>query len=148
LELINVLRFEECSIMTSKKEDLKEFGRRIKLTRENAGLTQKQLADALKKSVDTVSNYEQGLRSPRLIELPELARQLNVPIDYLFADDPQNETGLLIQQMIALPSDSQEVASSPPSDYKRFTALYVLFYQIFNAKDFESAVKMVPDYHK
>jgi len=146
--------------MTSKKEDLKEFGRRIKLTRENAGLTQKQLADALKKSVDTVSNYEQGLRSPRLIELPELARQLNVPIDYLFADDPQNETGLLIQQMIALPSDSQEVfrffikimldylASSPPSDYKRFTALYVLFYQIFNAKDFESAVKMVPDYHK
>ena len=143
--------------MTDKREDLKEFGQRVKLARENAGLTQKQLADALQKSIDTVSNYEQGLRSPRVMELPELARQLDVPIDFFFAEDTENESSMLIRRITTLPPDSQGVfrffitimldylGSSSPSDYKRFTALYVLFYQIFNAKDHESAVEMVPD---
>ncbi len=54
--------------MPPTKEQLKEFGRQIKLAREQAKLTQKELAELMGKSVETISNYEIGRRAPHVGE--------------------------------------------------------------------------------
>ena len=55
----------------------------LKAARVNAGLTQKQFADALGVSKLTVSEWETGKRRIKPIYLPAIARVLNVSVDDL-----------------------------------------------------------------
>jgi transcriptional regulator with XRE-family HTH domain len=75
----------------------KHIGERIRRARELRGLTQSELAQALGKNPTTVSNYENGNRTIRAIELPELARILDVPITYFFESE-----GLLNERLAEL----------------------------------------------
>ena len=60
-----------------------DFGTKIKGLRQQAGLTQKQLADRLWLSKATVSYYEQSLRYPSPEILVKLAGVFHVTTDYL-----------------------------------------------------------------
>lgn len=55
----------------------REFGQRLKTLREQAGLTQDQLAECLECDVSTVSKMERGIHGPRFPILECLARALN-----------------------------------------------------------------------
>jgi transcriptional regulator with XRE-family HTH domain len=44
----------------------RELGQRMQKLRENAGLTQRKLAERLGVTVQTVSNWETGYREPRM----------------------------------------------------------------------------------
>lgn len=56
----------------------------LKLLREQTGLTQQGLAQALGVEQSTVSMWETGNSSPRADKLPELARILKCTIDELY----------------------------------------------------------------
>ena len=70
----------------------KALGQRLKGCREAKGLTQAQLAMALGKSVETVSNFERGRTLPSLLTLNSLAEKLGVPLTAFFDADEQIPT--------------------------------------------------------
>lgn len=60
-----------------------EFGKVISELRSEKGIYQKELADYLKVSIGTISNYEQGIHSPDFETLCKLADYYDVSIDYM-----------------------------------------------------------------
>ena len=66
---------------------LSELSKRIKLKRESAHLTQKQLANSLQISYQAISKWERGENAPDISVLPQLASLLNVTIDWLLTGE-------------------------------------------------------------
>ncbi len=60
----------------------KEIGRKLQLAREEAGLSQEQLANMLGCAQSTLSNYEKGKRRLYLTQLENIAELLDKPIEY------------------------------------------------------------------
>lgn len=59
---------------------METFGQRLKRLREDRKMTQEQLADACGyKNQSRIGNYESGLRTPSVRQIPILARGLGVP---------------------------------------------------------------------
>ena len=83
--------------------DLEFLGERIKDARERVGLSQEQLAKAMRRDQRSISQYENGKRKVMITDLPLLAELLQVPIGYFFEGDEVNdipdkfETQLLIE---------------------------------------------------
>lgn len=68
-----------------------DIGRAIKELRQKRGITQEELADALRVSVQTISRWENGANAPDLSMLPQLAVYFSVTTDYLLGVE-RNET--------------------------------------------------------
>lgn len=66
------------------------FSERLKATRQEQKLTQKNLAEYLKIQERAYQNYEYGNREPSLDTLIKIADYFNVSLDYLVgrSDDP------------------------------------------------------------
>ena len=60
-----------------------EIKHRIKEQRKEKGLTQKQLAELVQKSVTGVASWEQGLSEPCVNDIRTLCRIFEVSADYL-----------------------------------------------------------------
>lgn len=58
-------------------------GERIKAARINAGLTQRELAERLNVSFVNISQWENGVRNPKIETLQKIADALNVPLGVL-----------------------------------------------------------------
>lgn len=71
------------------------IGKQIKKARLLAGMSQKQLGDAIGKGISTVSEWESGKRSPDVELIPVLGKVLNVSQAFLLdlTDDPKYEAG-------------------------------------------------------
>lgn len=66
----------------------------LKELREAAGLTQRQLAELVGVTDQTISNLERGATKPTLDTARALARVLGVAVEALFAsDDPTEPVG-------------------------------------------------------
>lgn len=68
-----------------------EVGERIRQRREQVGLRQRDLAEALQLSAQAVSKWERGQNAPDIGVLPDLARLLGISTDWLLAgfdDEP------------------------------------------------------------
>lgn len=66
-------------------KDLKRrIGQRVRALRESRGLTQEQLAEAIDRSVQTVSNIERGQTLAGLDALESISQYLKVPISDFF----------------------------------------------------------------
>lgn len=70
--------------------DYEKLGMRIKELRLSKNLTQDYLAQAADCNVSHISNIENNHTKVSLIVLLELANALNVTIDYLLADQYEN----------------------------------------------------------
>ena len=57
----------------------------IRRLREDAGLTQKQLADEMHVSCSLIGHIERGSRKPSLETLVSLCKVLNIPVDDLLS---------------------------------------------------------------
>ncbi|MFP5514655.1 MAG: helix-turn-helix domain-containing protein [Alphaproteobacteria bacterium] len=72
--------------------DLKNhIGAKVKAGRQRCGLTQEQLADAVGKAVETISNIERGALLTGIDTLQRIAGVLDVSMVYFFegvSDDP------------------------------------------------------------
>ena len=70
-----------------KAMDMKtHIGVRVKTARQSKGLTQEQLADAIGKAVETVSNIERGAMLTGIDTLQRIAQALELPLAYFFED--------------------------------------------------------------
>lgn len=78
--LKSAVKFRELEI---QKRCLEAFPSRLKFARREAGLTQKQLADAIGVKKTAVSHYEQGVIEPPMNRLILMAIKLNKSIDWL-----------------------------------------------------------------
>lgn len=69
------------------------FASRLKQARENAGLTQLELAKKLGVTKSAIGNYENGVSSPKDIVLLQIFDVLNVEPNFLFQDsfNPDNK---------------------------------------------------------
>lgn len=66
-------------------DDLKRrIGRRLRALRESRGLSQEDVAAAIDRSVETVSNIERGKVLAALETLDRLSRRLEVPLSEFF----------------------------------------------------------------
>ncbi|MCR4904570.1 MAG: helix-turn-helix transcriptional regulator [Clostridiales bacterium] len=68
-----------------------EMGKEIRRLRNDRGLTQEALADALNVTAQTVSKWECGNTVPDVQLLPEIAVYFGVTIDQLFAMTPEQQ---------------------------------------------------------
>lgn len=68
-----------------------DFGNTLKELRQQAGLTQKQLAERLWLSKATVSYYEQSVRYPSPEVLIKLSRIFHVSTDYLLGIEDKKQ---------------------------------------------------------
>ena len=71
---------------------MQTFGERIKELRQNAGLTQQQLADRIWVSKAAISNYELYERNPSPEILVKLAKVFHVSVDYLLGIEEKSQT--------------------------------------------------------
>jgi transcriptional regulator with XRE-family HTH domain len=64
----------------------KQFGRRVKSWRQARGFSQEQLAEAIERSVETVSNIERGQASTGIATAFRIAQVLDIEPALLFGD--------------------------------------------------------------
>lgn len=75
-------------------------GPRLRIARENAGLTTEQLASQLGVRVDTLTDWEDGAETPRANRLVTLAGLLNVSLTWLLEG---REDAFMHRQGLATP---------------------------------------------
>lgn len=85
--------------------DLKAVGRRIKAARENAGLTQEDLAAKANLSTTHISCIERGVKPPKLDTFVTIANAIGVSSDNLL-QDVLDQVGADGKSDIALAIDS------------------------------------------
>ena len=95
-------------------EQLKQnIGLRVKTARQQQGMTQAQLAEAIDKAFETISNIERGKTAPNFSTLYDIASVLGLPMREFFDVDEEHLTdarqGLLMQinTMISQMDDRQ-----------------------------------------
>ena len=67
-----------------------DLGLKIKTIRQKRGLTQKELALRINKSISTISSYEINAQLPPLDVIADIALTLNVSLDYLAGIEKTN----------------------------------------------------------
>lgn len=72
-----------------KSFDKKEFGERLRRLRKIKGMTAARLGEEIDVAESTITNYERGYRLPNALQLAEIARILNVSVDYLISKNDQ-----------------------------------------------------------
>jgi len=90
----------------------KDIGKKIQRAREEAGLSQEELASRLGYTQAALSNYELGKRRLYLANIEQIARELHRPLSYFLEEpavtapaeqrEPQDET---ISEIIRLLSE-------------------------------------------
>ena len=85
---------------------------KFKECREKAGLTQKAAAISLKVSVQSISNWETGTRSPGLDQVVKLAELYGVTTDYLLGRTPM-EIKVIQGEPPPLPEGQMEFVFEP-----------------------------------
>lgn len=68
-----------------------EVGKMIATIRKDRKITQQQLADRIKTTKQTISNYERGAREPDYYTLEAIADVLNVPMSMLISRQEQRK---------------------------------------------------------
>ena len=81
------------------------FGEKLRTLRNNAHLSQGQLAEKLGTSKQNISRYETSAREPNIVTAKKIADVLGVPITDLVADGISEETdpdAEILNQLFAL----------------------------------------------
>lgn len=68
------------------------FGERLKSLRENAGYTQKFVAEKIGVKNNTLSSYEAGKRQPDYLTLKKLSDLYEVSIDYIITGNKNSQS--------------------------------------------------------
>lgn len=106
---------------------MSEIGRNIKIYREAKGLTQEELAEAIGKTKNVVSNWENGRNKPDADTIEKLLNILEVDANTLFGwDDPKQ-----------LKSDAADLADKLLTDPKIKNVLPMM--RMLSVEDMELA---------
>lgn len=104
-----------------------DVGKRIQQAREEAGLSQEELASMLGLTQSALSNYELGKRRLHLANLQEIARNLNKPLRcFLEFDEPPGEIAPADDEGTdGLTGEITQLVSGLPAQEKLFILEYV-----------------------
>nr|DAZ44729.1 MAG TPA: helix-turn-helix domain protein [Caudoviricetes sp.] len=69
---------------------MEKFQISLAAARVNAGLTQDDVAKALKVGKQTIVNWEKGKSEPRMSQSRELSDLYKIPLDYIFLPTESN----------------------------------------------------------
>lgn len=108
----------------------KDIGRKLQQAREDAGLSQEQLASMLGCAQSTLSNYEKGKRRIYLTQLENIAEILNRPIEYfLESNEDSARRGGRQDETLAEPELLQIVNAlyDLPRDQRRAVMDYIIW---------------------
>lgn len=122
------------TIMMEESEFSRLLGQRIKKLRKAKSLSQEDLAEAIDKSVDTVSNIERGKFSPRLDTSLDIASALDVEPFELFqvhnlALKDKEKARILDEIFDLLKDESEEVLQFTLAQAKQLISLREQFIQ-------------------
>lgn len=96
------------------------FASRLKQAREQAGLTQQAFADKLGVTKNSISNYENGVSSPKWDILLKIFDVLHVDPNFLYQDNfSPIEVASLRSAIQAMDEQEQAQISKLTSDFKR-----------------------------
>ena len=84
-----------------------DIGKRIKKIRSDKGLTQKQLAKIAGVGEMTISQYERGVRQPKVEQLQRIVNVLGISMNQLLTDSEESFT----------PKKLREIAKEGHTDY-------------------------------
>lgn len=101
----------------------KDIGRKLKQLRKGRGMTQEDIAEKVKITRSTISNYEIGRRTPHMKDLQKLAKIFNVGLDYFGISEKDEAIDLLER--------AKEVFQSPEVDRITKEELYQEFMQLY-----------------
>lgn len=93
--------------------DTKAFGTRLRQAREQARLSQEELAEAVGKDQRSISEYETGKRRLAVTDLPLFASALQVSLIYFFEQeaDVYGLDQALLEYFHQLPSEEDKQAA-------------------------------------
>ena len=69
--------------MADKTNELKQFGTRISVCRQNKNMTQEEMAGRLGITAQALSKWERGISLPDIAMTADISRLLGVSTDYL-----------------------------------------------------------------
>ena len=78
------------------------LGARIRAFRRACGMTQEQLAEAIERTPEAISNIERGQSLPSLDTLERLANSMNVSLSDFFADKDEGMSARRIEHEVRL----------------------------------------------
>lgn len=87
----------------------KEIGKKLQIAREEAGLSQEQLASLLGCAQSTLSNYEKGKRRIYLTQLEQIAELLSKSIEYFLESSTQSEASSTINRLSSAIDEEPEL---------------------------------------
>ena len=96
-----------------------QFDKILRLLRNEKGMSQQELADALGISKSSINMYERGERQPNFEVLEAIADFFNVDIDYLLGRTNKT-TKIINSQTIAAHFDGDEYTEEELSKIKEF----------------------------
>ena len=80
------------------------LGQKLKKLRTDKSLTQKDLADQLHVTFQTISKWENDENEPDISTLKELAKLYDCSVDYLISEDEQEQTK---EEIVVTPAPEQ-----------------------------------------
>jgi transcriptional regulator with XRE-family HTH domain len=101
----------------------KAFGQRLKATREERGMTQRELARRIETQVPQISRYENGVYLPNAETLVQIAAVLKTGIDTLLLGKELPDTGDQPLKNIVLLERLAEIDQLPREDQEMVVRL-------------------------
>jgi transcriptional regulator with XRE-family HTH domain len=98
--------------MKNKREIVRRVGHCIAVKRKAKGLTQAEIAEQMGVETETISRIENGVISPSLIRLEQLAELLSCSISSFFMvenDKTENLAGIIVGCIQELPAKDKEM---------------------------------------
>lgn len=116
-------------------------GDRIKKTRKNLHLTQKQLADKVKVSPQVISNWEREYTEPGSEDIKLLSEALNKSADYILGDKESNHIDKDEKEFQAFANDPElgrwykELPESKEEDLRKLRMMWEIIRSDKNRKN-------------
>lgn len=102
----------------------KMIGKKLRKLRKSKDMSQQELAEKIKITRSTISNYELGIRTPHLKDLQKFCQLFNIGLDY-FEIKPKDEAENLLNRAREV-FESDEVAPQVKEQlYIDFMRLYL-----------------------
>ena len=103
----------------------KDIGKKIQKAREEAGLSQEELASRLGYTQAALSNYELGKRRLYLANIEQIARELNKPLSYFLDESAVPEYAERGEPPDGTISEIVKLLSELPPEERKYLLEYI-----------------------
>jgi transcriptional regulator with XRE-family HTH domain len=103
----------------------RSIGKRIQRAREEAGLSQEELASRLGCTQAALSNYELGKRRLYLANIEQIARILNKPLNYFLNDSSLKANSQSREPQDEIAAEIIRLLSELPAEEKNYILEYI-----------------------